>query len=263
MRRLPGFVGAAAVAAGIFVVAPLFVVVPMSFSRAKSFEFPPPGYWLGYYEKFFGSAGWLLPLANSVVIGIAVAAVTMLLVVPAAFALVRYRFAGKGLAKLVIMLPMLVPSIVMALGYYEFFGVIGLHQTYLGVILAHVCVSVPIAFLVVAASLKGFDRNLERAAASLGANRLQTFLMVTLPVLWPGFLTGGLFAFVHSFDEAVIAIFISGRDVTTLPRKMFDSILVDADPVIAVVSTLLIAVVLLGALVPALLRRRPGGRVAA
>jgi len=234
---------------GLFVVAPMFVVVPMSFSSAQSFEFPPPGYWVGYYEKFFETPGWLIPVGNSIFIGSVSAFLTMLLVVPAAFALVRRQFRGKNIVRLAVMLPLMVPSIVMALGYFEFFGIIGLNQTYAAVVLAHTCISIPIAFLVVAATLKGFDRNLERAAISLGANPLQTFALITLPVLRPGFLVALLFAFVHSFDESVIALFISGRDVATLPRKMFDSITVDADPVIAVVSTLLIGVVLIGALI--------------
>ena len=243
------FVAAAASLVGLFVVAPVFVVVPMSFSSAQSFEFPPPGYWLGYYEKFFTSPGWLIPLLNSLIIGTASALLTMLLVVPAAFAIVRRQFRGKKLVRLFLMLPLMVPSIVMAIGYFEFFGRLRLNQTYLAVVLAHTCVSIPIVFLVVAASLKGFDRNIERAAVSLGATPLQTFALVTLPVLRPGFIVATLFAFVNSFDEAVIALFISGRDVATLPRKMFDSITVDADPVIAVVSTLLVTAVVLIALV--------------
>src|SRR5690606_20794506 len=220
------FVAAAASLVGLFVVAPIFVVVPMSFSSAQSFEFPPPGYWLGYYDKFFHSPGWLIPLGNSIIIGLASALLTMLVVVPAAFAIVRREFRGRKLVRLFLMLPLMVPSIVMAIGYFEFFGRLRLNQTYLAVILAHTCISIPIVFLVVAASLKGFDRNIERAAISLGAAPLQTFALVTLPVLRPGFIVAALFAFVHSFDEAVIALFISGRDVATLPRKMFDSITV-------------------------------------
>ena len=104
-------------------------------------------------------------------------------------------------------------------------------------IIAHSVLSIPVAFLVIAAALKGFDRNLERAAMSAGAGPLRTFLWVTLPVLRPGILVGALFAFLHSFNEAVVAIFIAGRDASTLPKKMFESIRLESDPVIAVVST--------------------------
>ena len=233
-----------------FIAAPLLIVVPMSFSDAGSLQFPPTGYWLGYYEKFFTDPNWLRPTANSLVIATATTVLTMTLVVPACFALVRHRFAGKAFANLLLMMPLAVPHIVMAIGYYSYFGQVGLVHTHLGVILAHTCLSVPIAFLVLSANLKGFDRNLERAAISLGATPARTFLHVTLPILRPGLLVSALFAFIQSFDETVVAIFISGRDATTLPRKMFDSIREEADPVIAVVSTLLFAAVFVGLMLP-------------
>jgi putative spermidine/putrescine transport system permease protein len=132
--------------------------------------------------------------------------------------------------------------------------------THAGMIIAHSVLSIPVAFLVIAAALKGFDRNLERAAMSAGAGPLRTFLWVTLPVLRPGILVGALFAFLHSFNEAVVAIFIAGRDASTLPKKMFESIRLESDPVIAVVSTLLTGAVLLGVLISLFFRPRPAYR---
>src|SRR5499433_1822358 len=231
--------------AALFLVAPILIVVPMSFSTAISFQFPPPAYWIGYYRKFFTSEEWLEPALNSVIIALGAMVFTLLLVVPAAFGYVRYRFRGKSLVNLLIMSPLIVPHVVTALAYYGFLGRAGLTGTYLGVIVAHGVLAVPVAFLVISATLKGFDRNLERAAMNLGAGPFRTFFHVTLPVLRPGFLVGALFAFVHSFDETVVALFISGREAGTLPRKMFDSIRMQADPVISVVSTLLFAVVLI------------------
>ena len=114
----------------------------------------------------------------------------------------------------------------------------------------------PVAFLVISATLKGFDRNLERAAMSSGAGPLRTFFHVTLPVLRPGMLVGALFAFLSSFNEAVVVIFIGGRGAATLPKKMYESIRLESDPVIAVVSTLLVSAVVLGVLVSVFLRRR-------
>jgi putative spermidine/putrescine transport system permease protein len=246
-----------AVLVAVFLAAPLFVVVPMSFSTAVSFEFPPPGYWLGYYRAFADDESWLIPTANSLAIALGTMVATLLLVIPAAFGYVRYRFAGKGLANQLMLLPLIVPHLVSALGYYGFLGKLGLTGTHLGVIIAHTVLSVPVAFLVICAALKGFDRNLERAAMSAGAGPLRTFLYVTLPVLRPGILVGALFAFLSSFNEAVVAIFIGGRDAATLPKKMFESIRLESDPVIAVVSTLLTGAVLLGVLIPLLFRRRP------
>ncbi|MBW8637635.1 ABC transporter permease [Hoeflea sp. WL0058] len=237
-----------------FIAAPLVIVVPMSFSDAQSLQFPPPGYWLGYYRDYFTDMSWLRPTWNSILIASATTVLTMALVVPATFALVRHRFYGKSIANIMMLMPMAVPHIVMAVGYYSYFGQLRLVHTHLGVILAHSCLSVPIAFLVLSANLKGFDRTLERAAQSLGASPVRTFIHVTLPILRPGLLISGLFAFIQSFDETVVAIFISGRDAETLPRKMFDSIRQEADPVIAVISTLLFVVVLIGLLTPYLVR---------
>ncbi|KGE02447.1 ABC transporter permease [Rhizobium sp. YS-1r] len=234
----------------LFIAAPLVIVVPMSLSNASSLQFPPPGYWLGYYRAYFTDPNWLVPTWNSILIATATTILTMALVVPATFALVRHRFRGKGFADLMMLMPMAVPHIVMAIGYYSYFGQLKLVHTHLGVILAHTCLSVPIAFLVLSANLKGFDRNLERAAQSLGASPTRTFLHITLPILRPGLIISSLFAFIQSFDETVVAIFISGRDAETLPRKMFDSIRQEADPVIAVISTLLFFVVLIGIAAP-------------
>jgi putative spermidine/putrescine transport system permease protein len=241
----------------LFLAAPMAIIVPMSFSKAVSFEFPPPGYWTGYYAQFFASEAWLSAIANSLIIATGSMVATLLLALPAAFGFVRYTFLGKGALNLMMMVPIIVPAVVSALGYYGFLSLFGLVGTHAGMIVAHSVLSIPVAFLVIAAALKGFDRNLERAAMSAGAGPLRTFVWVTLPVLKPGILVGALFAFLHSFNEAVVAIFIAGRDASTLPKKMFESIRLESDPVIAVVSTLLTGAVLVGALVSLLFRQRP------
>lgn len=245
-----------AVLVALFLVAPIVVVVPMSFSTAISFEFPPPGYGLGYYAKYFTSEEWLVPTLNSLVIALGAMALTMLLVVPASFGYVRYRFRGKTVVNLLLMSPLIVPHVVSALAYYGFLGRAKLTGTHLGVILAHGVLAVSVAFLVISATLKGFDQNLERAAMSAGAGPLRTFFHVTLPVLRPGMLVGALFAFLSSFNEAVVAIFIAGRGAATLPKKMYESIRLESDPVIAVVSTLLVSAVVLGVLISVFMRKR-------
>ena len=240
----------------LFLLLPIAIVVPMSFSTAISFEFPPPGYSLGYYGKYFTSEEWLEPTLNSLIIALGATALTMLLVVPAAFGYVRYRFRGKAFVNLLMMAPLIVPHVVSALAYYGFLGRARLTGTYVGVMVAHGVLAVPVAFLVITATLKGFDRNLERAAMSAGAGPLRTFFHVTLPVLRPGMLVGALFAFLSSFNEAVVVIFIGGRGAATLPKKMYESIRLESDPVIAVVSTLLVSAVVLGVLVSTFMRRR-------
>ncbi len=240
----------------LFLLAPILVVVPMSFSTAISFAFPPPGYWLGYYARYFSSEEWLEPTLNSFVIALGAMTLTMLLVVPAAFGYVRYRFRGKALVNLLIMAPLVVPHVVSALAYYGFLGRAKLTGTVPGVMIAHGMLAVPVAFLVISAALKGFDQNLERAAMSAGAGPLRTFVHVTLPVLRPGMVVGALFAFLSSFNEAVVSLFIGGRGAVTLPKKMYESIRLESDPVIAVVSTLLVSAVVLGVLISLFLRRR-------
>ena len=246
-----------AILVALFLIAPILIIIPMSFSTAVSFQFPPPGYSLGYYRAFFGSHDWLEPTFNSFVIAGCSMVLTMLLVVPAAFGYVRYRFRGKSLFYLLMMAPLIVPHVVAALAYYGYLGALRLNGTIPGVVLAHGMLAVPIAFLVVSATLKGFDRNLERAAMSAGAGPIRTFLWVTLPVLRPGMMVAALFAFLFSFNEAVVSIFIAGRDATTLPKKMFESIRLESDPIIAVVSSLLIGAELLGVLTSVIFRRRP------
>jgi len=246
----------AAVMVAIFLVAPMAIIVPMSFSTAISFEFPPPGYWTGYYREYFASPAWLDATANSFIIAFASMLLTLIIALPAAFGYARYRFFGKSAFNLLMLLPIIVPSVVSALGYYSFLSLARLVGTHIGMIVAHSVLSIPVAFLVITAALKGFDRNLERAAMSAGAGPLATFFFVTVPVLRPGILIGGLFAFLHSFNEAVVAIFIAGRDASTLPKKMFESIRLESDPVIAVVSTLLTGAVLSGVIVSLLFRPR-------
>lgn len=252
------FAVVAAVLVAAFLIAPLVIIVPMSFSTALSLQFPPPGYWLGYYRQYFTDPRWLLPTLNSFVIATATMLVTLALVIPASFALVRHRFRGKSAVNLLLMAPLIVPLVVSALGYYNTLGRLGLAGTHAGVILAHTALSVPVALLALTAALKGFDPNLERAAMSAGAGPLRTFWWVTLPVLRPGILVGALFAFLHSFDETVVALFIAGREASTLPKKMFESVRLETDPVISVVSTLLFTTIVLATLGALVVRSRRG-----
>ncbi len=259
MRRpeAPGLVNAVLAWCVVgFILAPLVIIVPMSFSASSSFEFPPPRYWLGHYRTYFSAEGWLLPTLNSFLVGIVSSLVTLLVATPAAFAVNRREFAGRRALQVLLLTPMLVPAIIMAISYYSVFGQLGLNQTYAGIVLAHSCVSIPVVLIALSASLRNLDRNLERAAAICGATPAQSFRLVTLPLLRPAFILAGFFAFIHSFDEATIALFISGREVSTLPKRMFASIHLEADPVVAVVSALMIYAAVLAMAVATFLRQR-------
>ncbi|HEU5067017.1 MAG TPA: ABC transporter permease [Sphingomicrobium sp.] len=242
-----------AIVVAVFLVAPLLIVVPMSFSTAPSFAFPPPGYWLGYYRAFFHSESWLHPVLNSLIIASFTTLFTLSITIPAAIGFVRYRFRGQGLLNLILMSPLITPHIMAALAYYNFLAKLKIYGTHLGVVIAHTVLTVPICFLCICAALKGFDTTLERASMSLGAGPLKTFRLVTFPILRPGILVGALFTFLYSFDEPVVALFISGRVAATLPKKMFESVRLDADPIIAVVSTLLFAAAALAILIPTMI----------
>ncbi len=249
------FARAAAVLVGLFIIAPMVVVAVMSFGAGTSLAFPPADFTLASYARYFTDPRWMGPTWNSLVIGLTSTAITMAVTTPAAFAFALYGFRGRKVVRLLIMMPLMAPAIVMALAYFFYFGEIGLLNTIPGVAVAHACIAVPLAFLILSAGLKSFDWTLLRASQASGAGPWTSFRRVCFPVLRPSFLVAALFAFINSFDETVIALFISGRNASTLPRRMFENVRQESDPVVAVVSTLLFLLVALIATV-AMMRRR-------
>ncbi len=173
-----------------------------------------------------------------------------------AVALVRGKFPGKNLIYVLVMSPMIVPLIITAVAVYFFYAKIRLVGSIPGVIAAHTILAIPFVLVLVTASLKGFDETLDRAALSLGATPLKTFLFVTLPVIKPGVISGALFAFIASFDELVVVIFISGTHAVTLPKRMWDSIFMELEPTISAISAVLIGITILLIISIELLRGR-------
>jgi len=259
-RRHPVFVGVGA-AVLVFLALPLVVVMPISFSAAKYLTFPPPGWSVQWYERYFGSREWMGATWRSVEVAVLTTLVASAIGTAAALAL-RRPFRGRSLVHLVIVAPMVVPVIILAIAIYGLYARLRLVGTLLGLVLAHTVLALPFVVVVVAATLRGFDESLELAAQNLGANRWHTFRLVTLPLIAPGIVSGAVLAFITSFDEVVIAIFVSGARAPTLPKQMWDGIRTEIDPTVAAVSTILICVtaVLVGALT--LIRRRTDrGRV--
>ena len=256
-RRNVGFVTRALAAMVLFyLLFPILVVVPLSFSSASYMSFPPPGFSLRWYANFFGRSDWLDAAWLSIWIGGAVMALATLLGVPAAIAIVRAKFRGKALLIGFIISPVIAPVIIVAIGIYFFYARLGLVGNPMGLVVAHTCLAVPFVVINVAAALQGFDERLERAAMNLGATPWRTFWQVTFPIIRPGIFAGALFAFISSFDELVVALFVSGSTAVTLPRKMWDSIRFEIDPTIASVSTILIVLTAALFLTAELLRRR-------
>jgi len=240
----------------LFLVFPIVVVVVVSFSSATYLTFPPPAFGLRWYEAYFTSADWLRPTWLSIWVAAAVVVLSTLLGTIAALGIARLPKAMRILASGLILSPLIVPGIVVAIGIYYAFARYGLVGSPAGLIFAHTCLAVPFVVTSVSASLAGIDPRLEQAALSLGATPSGTFFQVTLPLIRPGILVGALFAFISSFDELVVALFISGSGAVTLPRRMWDDLRFAIDPTIAAVSTL--TIVLTAALLGAahLLRRR-------
>jgi ABC-type spermidine/putrescine transport system permease subunit II len=207
----------------VFLVVPVLLMIPLSFSSAAFFVFPPPGFSLQWYVKYFTAAGWLDSTWHSLEIGMLTAVLALALAAPAAIAVSRWPSRMATVAYLAILSPIIMPSIIVAVSTFFLLSI----------------VAMPIAMIVLTAALRNFDRSVERAAISLGASPIRTLLRVTFPILSTAVWTAALLAFLQSFDELLIALFVSGIDARTLPKKMWES-LQELDSTIAAASTLLV-----------------------
>jgi len=205
----------------LFLAFPIIVVFVVSFSSATYLTFPPPALSLRWYDTYFGSMDWLRPTWLSIWVAAAVVVLSTFLGTLAALGIARLPRALRVLATGLILSPLIVPVIVVAIGIYYAFSRYGLVGTPIAMVLAHTCLAVPFVVTSVSASLSGIDPRLEQAALSLGATPGGTFFQVTLPLIQPGVLVGALFAFISSFDELVVSLFLSGSGAVTLPRRMW------------------------------------------
>jgi putative spermidine/putrescine transport system permease protein len=240
----------------LFLAFPIIVVMVVSFSSATYLTFPPPAFGLKWYEAYFDSADWLQTTWLSLWVAAAVVVLATLLGTLAALGIARLPKPLRIIASGLILSPLIVPIIVVAIGIYYAYARYGLVGTPIGLIFAQTCLAVPFVVTSVSASLAGIDPRLEQAALSLGATPQATFFQVTLPLIRPGVLVGALFAFITSFDELVVALFISGSGAITLPRRMWDDLRFQIDPTIAAVSTLTIVLTVLLMGCAHLLRKR-------
>lgn len=244
-----------------FLILPSIVVVPMSFGSDDILLFPPREYSVYLYHKFFTEAEWVASTWQSVKVGVLSTALSLMLGSAAAYGLVRGDFPGRQLILMFFLAPLFIPLVILALGFYIFFIVIGLKGSTFALVVAHVVYVAPFVIVVISASLAAVDPVLERAAMTMGASRFYVFRRVTLPLIRPGLLTAGLFGFLLSFDELIIAIFVTDPETKTLPVKMYESLLYEVSPILAAISTIL-TVVALVVCVAALGLRRDIGRKA-
>lgn len=233
---LPYTLGAVAL---VYLALPILIVLPLSLNDAPYLVFPPERMTLRWYVAIFRDAAWMEALWNSMRIGLLVTFFTMVLAIPAALGIVRSRARWVSVGYAFILSPMVLPAIIIAISIFFLLSRIGLNGTALGLAIGHTIGALPIAIVVLVAALNSFDRNLERAAASLRAGPLRTLWRVTLPSLKGASLTAAFFAFLHSFDEIMVTIFVSGINTRTLPKKMWES-LQEINPIIPAVSTLLV-----------------------
>ncbi|MDP6690772.1 MAG: ABC transporter permease [Alphaproteobacteria bacterium] len=247
----------------IFLITPILVIIPLSFNVEPYFTFTqgmltfdPEAYSLRWYKDFISNTQWTHSVQNSFIIAIAATILATVLGTLAALGLSNSNMPYRSLTMGLLISPMIVPLIISAAGMYFFYSNIGLDQTFLGIILAHTALGTPFVVITVTATLVGFDQSLIRASANLGANPTTTFFKVIMPLILPGVISGALFAFITSFDEVVVVLFLAGFDQRTIPRQMWSGIREQISPTILAVATILvmISIALLATL--ELLRRR-------
>lgn len=233
----------------VFLLLPTLIIVPMSFSQNDYLEFPPTGFTLRWYGEYFADRRWRAATVLSLEIALLTTLCTMIIGTMVTYVMVRGRVLFRGAFNLLLMGPIIVPHIAMAVGLYLFLKPIGLAGSVAGFVAAHTVLALPFFVFTVAASLSQIDPALEQAAMSCGCSRPRAFLNVTLPLIVPSVLSGGLFAFIISFDEPTISFFLSGIRDRTLPRRMFENIehgLTPELPAIATLLTLLSIAILAG-----------------
>jgi putative spermidine/putrescine transport system permease protein len=247
----------------LLMTAPTLVVIPLSFTNQRSFRFPIEGWSLQWYRRFFAEDRWVGALTTSLGLALTVAVIATVVGTFAVLALGRgplRQHVGDGF-RAFLMLPIVVPGIVVAVGLLGSYLRWGLSGTFRGLVLAHVLLSIPFVMIPVTTALRSIDPTVERAAAVLGAGPRQRFLQVQLPLLAPGVVTGFVFAFVTSLDEVVIAFFLQAPGLRTLPVQMYSSVTVETDPTIAVASSMVLILSTLIILVPRLAAARRERRV--
>jgi putative spermidine/putrescine transport system permease protein len=247
----------------LFLITPILIIIPLSFNVEPYFtfttgmlSFDPDAYSLRWYKDFINNTQWTHSVKNSFIIAIASTILATVLGTLAALGLSKPHMPYRTLVMGMLISPMIVPLIISAAGMYFFYSNIGLAQTFLGIILAHTALGTPFVVITVTATLVGFDHSLSRASANLGASPTTTFFKVIMPLILPGVISGALFAFITSFDEVVVVLFLAGFDQRTIPRQMWSGIREQISPTILAVATILVMISISLLTTLELLRRR-------
>jgi len=240
----------------LFLISPIIAIMPLSFNAEPYFSYPMPGLSLRWYDDFFTNERWMNALKVSLLTATLVTILSTILGTLAALGLSRANLPFKPVILGVLISPMIVPVIITAVGIYLFYAQLGLIATISGLVLAHTVLATPFVVVTVTSTLSGFDHSLSRAAAGLGASPFRVFASIIMPITLPGIISGALFAFVTSFDEVVVALFITSAEQRTLPKQMFSGIREQISPTITAAATVLILFSVTLLLGIELLRRR-------
>jgi putative spermidine/putrescine transport system permease protein len=239
-----------------FLLLPVVFIVLLSFGSSRWLAFPPPGWTLRWYEELFADPSWVDAALTSARIASVSAVLAVLIGLLASFALVRGTFRGRDAMRGLLLTPMVLPVVVFAIAIYAFFLRLGLGGSTLGFVVAHTVLALPFAIIPITAALEGFDKSIEDAAIVCGASPLEAKLRITLPAIRIGIFSAAIFAFLASWDEVVVAIFMASPTLQTLPVKIWGSLRSDLSPVVAAASSLLVLLTLALMIVTALIRRR-------
>ena len=223
-----------------FLMIPTLMTIPMSISNTKFLVFPPKGFTLKWFNQFLTQAEWSAPVLLSLELAVLSSFVSLLLGFMASLALVRGVIPGRRILQVFFISPMMVPVIIISVSVYGLFAKLHLIGTIPGLVLGHTILCVPFVILVITANLQRFDMSLEMAARNLGANAIKTFFYITIPLIKQGIAAAGIFCFIISLDELVLAMFLIGTKRLTLPIKMFSQIHFRLDPVVAAASTVFV-----------------------
>ena len=229
----------------LFLVLPVFIIIPISFSSSQYLTFPPKGFSLQWYQNFFTDFEWTEALFRSLKVGLLSTLVALVLGIMAAEGLARCKIPGKKILEEIFMLPMIVPAIIIAIALYRFESTLSFSGTIFGLVMAHSLLALPFVITTVLSRLVSIDPNLENAALNLGANRLTAFFRVTFPIIRPAIISASLFAFAISFDELVVTLFIAGISSQTLPLRIWEDIRTQLDPTITAIASILIVGVMI------------------
>ena len=231
-----------------FLMAPLLVVFPISFSSSAYLQFPPPGWSMRWYETYINDSTWMAATFRSIKIATCTTVLSVILGTLLSFSLVRGRYPGKSIINQTSILPLIVPTIIYSVAVYGLFSQWKLIGHWQAIVLAHTVLAIPFVVIIISAALRTYDISYEHAAMSLGASRATAIWRITLPQIRPSLISAIFLAFISSFDELVIAMFLGGSNMT-LPKKMFDNIMNEIDPTIAAVSVMQIALVTISLIV--------------